>query len=237
MFCRFCGKEIPEGGVCDCQQSANAAVQSETVQPASVSETGGVNVNVSADDIKALFLTAVVKPCSIIEYALSNTRKIPQYIIGAIYAVLVFLLPVIELNVLFGEYSKSMPIGKAAFFILLTVVITRAIVALIPFGVSFGQKSFKDIFAAVCASTALPCILRLILTITLLIKWGPLIVFASIVNSCTALVLDYEIIKTTSGKKDAALWLFVLAELIAAIVIYILCKGVIADISKNLYRF
>ena len=239
MFCRYCGKEIPEGSVCDCQkqnleqaavegQEAEAGVQ----QGAQAANT--VNVSIDIGGLKDIFAVAVTRPVSVIDYALANAQKTPQFITGVIYLIIMFLLPVIEFNVLLGDYAKHFPVGKSAFLVLLAAVICRTVVAVLPFAASLGKKSIKDLFALVCAATALPCILRVILTVTLLIKWGPLIIIAAIIYGCICFVLDYEIIKTTTEKKNAALWIFVLAELLSGLVIYLICKGVVQDASNSL---
>jgi hypothetical protein len=250
MFCKFCGKEIPDGGQCDCRASAaNAAntapnpgfnldkdipVQAQpsmqpNVQPNAQPGAGGVSITIDTGRIMAGFKDLLSKvftqPVTLLQYAYNEAYEGSQYAFGILYVLLLFILPFLEFKVVLGKYSKDVHVAKISFFIMLTVLLCKLVIVLIPMIVQ--KQPFKKVLGLVCTATALNSVTRLALCLTIMLK---LIVPSFFIFSLGVMIstaMDYEVFNVTfSGHNNKKFWFFMLAQFIIYIIIYVLSYNV-----------
>ncbi|MCD8361527.1 MAG: hypothetical protein LUC98_00990 [Lachnospiraceae bacterium] len=145
MFCKYCGKQLAENELCDCPESVKER-----------STESGV-----AQKLGKLLSGMLRDPSKTLQDAHDDPDKIPQYIIGGIYFIAVFLF-VIKLFTGIG-----MDFGEAlgpAFLLGLVALVIKVVYALCCYLFS-GDRSQKiqDHIALLCAASVPDALCSLIL--------------------------------------------------------------------------
>lgn len=109
-FCKYCGKPIPEGGVCDCPQAVmsvrrQAMEQGQTapgqmeqqtaISPANQQAKPNIQMDGALEKLKEtgnLFLSFFTRPADTMQRALHTGDKIPQYLEAGLFAVVMFIM-------------------------------------------------------------------------------------------------------------------------------------------------
>lgn len=158
MFCKYCGKPLEEGEVCDCQMAAEESakeiqkVQSEGTQTNQFAEQAGQAVNQLVSGTKGLIkrlVPLVKRPVSELDELIKNNEKNLGIQMIAVHTAINTLIAIIEMIVLrvkLGEYAKymSIPYVKMVLIALFFTLIGDLIFAGILFLVT------KYIFKAEC---------------------------------------------------------------------------------------
>ncbi len=178
MFCKYCGKQLAENQLCDCPESVKErSTENQTSQQADAGQAAQQAAAAMQDSIQRAksaiqesgvaqklgkLLTGMLRnPFQTLQDAHDDPDKTPQYIIGGIYFIAVFLF-VIKLFTGIG-----MDFGEAlgpAFLLGLVALVIKVVYALCCYLFS-GDKSQKvqDHIALLCAASVPDALCSLIL--------------------------------------------------------------------------
>ena len=160
-FCRYCGKEIPDGASCDCAESK--AVQ----QPQNVQQAQSINQPNVVDDCLNDFLGLFINPIECIEEVFSRVNQMTGYIFLIINLLLVFIAS--SIFIFDVQYMD-----KNNFLCGIELAAGMGLIKLFMAGVSFITKdveaSFARVFGTFCTITIPSTVLMIVMIIPFIFK-------------------------------------------------------------------
>lgn len=241
-FCRYCGKPTQEGEVCTCQ--ANGQEESKLDHQTDLNVVNGNSqatnqqfikfdeklVKSTFSSIKDLGVSFLLKPVQTLELALVETNKLPQFLIGLIYAVVLLLCLTIKLSYFKISFGKILLITLA--FVLFKAIYAGALYI-------FAKKQnyqLKTLLGLFCLSS-LPE------TVAILVVFLLSFIFASSYTLLIILLIMPYVIAISSelitfqvilkNDKDKCYWAFIFSSLIVTLIqMMIIKQAIIATIQS-----
>ena len=236
-FCKYCGAEVPDGGVCGCAQ-AQAEAAGNAVQPAPAQEAQPAasavqtvpaavpGVNYFGEAFKQ-FATLFTKPTALVKDSIEG--KIPfesSVILGGLYAVVVWIMTMIV-----GFVEGAGPLS-ILWSLIATIVICGfrfGVAALLMLFGKNGGLTFKKSLSA-CMTTTMPATIFWFLYGTLGLIGAGTRNFLFIMTLMIALVFYAAIINAYVENKELAL-------LFTIIIVVVLMIGYLAMSGYNSFIF
>lgn len=160
-FCRYCGKEIPEGKNCDCTESKAAQQTQATQQTQSVHQA-----NIVSDCVDD-FLGLLINPIECIEKNLAKPNQITGYIFLVINLLILFI------GSSFSIFHNSY-IEKNQFLCGIELAASIGIIKLFMAFVSYVTKdvdtTFDRAFGTFCYTTIPTTVLMIVMVLVLIFQ-------------------------------------------------------------------
>lgn len=203
----FAPQGAPQGGV-NMQQPFNYAPPQQSF-----------DFNAFLNQVKG----AIIKPAATMEAQVVNENKdVYPFISAAIYGVLTLILPLIEANALSSGYGN---VGdgalKLGFFLLLDIVLCKFALGGLLTAFSGRKVNFIKAMRVVCVVSPLLVLARLVFGLSMLLKSGVLMTIMGAAFLFVSTGLIYKSFDISSDKKDRAFWAFIIFQLVAILVHYI----------------
>lgn len=230
-FCNYCGKPMPETGICECQENVtNQTQQSESTeggspivnQPVVKAEENAAMI--AFNEVKMLFMSFVKQPIATMESAYVEDNKRPQLLIGALYAIVLFLCIFIKAAKLGNAFGGS---------IMLTLVFCIVKVLYVTLIYLFNRKNnikFKSVLSLFCL-ISIPetiCILVIFLlsfvassAFTGLVIVGLMLFVSAIISNTIAAALVFK------DNKDKFYWSYMLINFIVIMIMSLFLRTVV----------
>lgn len=230
-FCKYCGKPMPETGICECENAANQTQQSEGAEGGApivnqpvVVQTGESPAMKALNDAKTLFISFMKQPIATLESAFIEENKLPQLLMGALYAIVLFLC------ILIRSAGVGNAFGGSIMLTLVFCIVKLLYVSLVYF---FNRKNgvkFKSVLSLFCL-ISIPetiCVLVFFLLsfiatsafMGLVIVGLMLFVSAIISNTIAAAIVFKE-------NKDKFFWFYMLINFIVIMLMAFFLKAVV----------
>lgn len=231
MFCKFCGKEIPNGGICECQEamSGNTVQQSEQVQ-----QTQQVRQSQQSqvlNDIKDLLLSCknillnfFRQPIDTVKQVYINNTNNEAYVIGGAFVVLAF----ITCMVLTRDFADYIEPAKIGFWFAMVLLVEKLLFGGMLY--VFTRKysvDFKRIIRIVCLTTIQlsVCLLLMILFSCMGVVTG--IVIVAIIFVLADILNGIIVIDAVFENKNVGYWIYVAITCVIITVGYIIVRNVV----------
>lgn len=223
MFCKFCGKEIPEGSVCDCRTNINANQQSQQQQIAQQAQM--------ANDIKGLLLASkevllsyFKKPLDTAKQVYLNTTGNETYVIGGIFFVLAFAMCVM----LTKDFSAYVQPSKIGLWVVIILLLEK--VGFSGMLYAFARRdgaSFKQIVKVVCLTTMQlsACILLVMLFNLMGVATG--LAIMAITYVLADVLTGIIVINAVIENKNVGYWVYVAITCVIIVVGYIVLRNAV----------
>lgn len=255
-FCRYCGKPLPESGICDCQQSVRAAEQIREAAPevktapapqAPQAETAQTQPNLQMDgaaekvkETGRLFLSFFTKPADTMKQALDAPDKIPQYLIAGIFAFVMFVAAALIARNSTIAYMLRMA-HKNAFSIAMVILIVFFLIRGIYAGAVFALArkynpsiqlpSVIGLFSITfCLDTAMLVLLMAASMVSLVELQIALLLFWGTGTMLTAYLAAWAVF---GGQTEKAYQITMVLHIILLIVLVFAARGIGVKIIKS----
>lgn len=239
-FCRYCGKPTQEGEVCACQSIGQEEKNLDQPEGNEVnSNSEAINQQFKFDDklvkstfssVKDLSVSFLLKPVQTLESALVENNKLPQFLIGLIYVIVLFLCLTIRLSYFKITFGKILLMTLA--FILFKAIYAGSLYI-------FAKKQnyqFKTLFGLFCLSSlpeTIAILLVFLLSYVFTSSYTLLIILLimTYVIALSSQLITFQVI--LKNDKDKCYWTFILSSFIVTLIEVIIIKqAIIAAIQS-----
>lgn len=231
MFCKFCGKEIPDGGICECQKTVNGNTVQQSQQVQQEQQVRPSQQSQVLNDVKELSLSCknillnfFKQPIDTVKQVYINNANNETYVIGGVFVVLAFITCMV-LTRDFADYIEPVKIGF--WFAIISIVEKLLFSGLL---YAFARKysvDFKQIMKIVCLTTIQlsVCLLLVILFSCMGVVTG--IVITAIIYVLADILNGLIVIDAVFENKNVGYWIYVAITGVIIIVGYIILRNVV----------
>lgn len=234
-FCKYCGKQLNEGTVCNCKEVSQGEHQGQNQRNNEESNPQVEMAKVHANEAKGIFINAIKRPYMAMENILEQNKHISGIIIGAVHLLLLLLGTAINIPLLgsFLDFGERL---KIAFYFMLAVALSLAIFAFA--GSLLGKKNHNDIkflsSLGVFGTATVPgsilfsaCFLMGLIspTVAILLLFG--VYLAWILVSIEAMNV------VAKGNKSINLWIVIGLHLVCIILLVLVGKNIVQKLLDD----
>lgn len=226
MFCKFCGKEIPEGSICNCRANAsetNSSIQTQQIEV----KNDWKNLLVSCKDV---MLNYFKKPLDTTKQIYSN-RGDETFVLGGVFLILVF----VAIKVMLGSFSSYIDSTKTGIYAVLIICAEKAMFSGLLYAFSKKNGSnFKHILKATCLTTVQlsACVLFIILFSLMGFATGIALMLLCYVMS--DILAGMIVVDTVFENKNIGYWVHMTITLVIVTVGYIILRNVVVTAVEDL---
>lgn len=210
-FCKYCGKEIPEGGQCGCNESQMTQKNNQDSQNKKTGAQSTI-INDCVNDI----LGIMVNPIGCIEDSIKKTNQTDGFLLFGINVFLVFIASAFTI---FSDNCDQKNIFLCGFELALVIGCLHLLLSGFIYIKKSVEASFSQVFGTYCLTT-IPCTMVVIVGAFLYLIKLP--VAWTITRYCWATssaVYGYLVFKALTKNCDSKNTLnFVIAQFIACVI-------------------
>lgn len=230
-FCKYCGKEI-NGGLCDCPQAAAEAAGQEqnNGNPAPGAQISGAQASEIVSDMKQLFIGMFTRPVQTIEEAALSANKLPQYLMAAVFTIVMMFYVNIGGGALKEFGIESGDLFRIGFMTALGMLAVRAVYAAAVFALAkkcnpqLTLQTALGVFSLMFLFDAAIAVVQLLLSVIHLYEVSiGLSLFWLVLGVITAFLAAW---KLTKENMEAAFQITMLLQLIFLIVLVFIVRGI-----------
>ena len=258
-FCKYCGKQLQDNEMCDCEGAVAARREAEQPTPEPVkqeqttasqtaeqaaaaaaqaaqalnkgfqSAMSAVQSSDAAMGAKDVLLRMIKKPISTLEEVYAEGNKGPQFLLGVFYILGLLLFPTTAF------LKTQLPsFGEAfatAFMFLILCLLLKLVHAAWAWAFS-KEKPFMNVLALFSAATLTESLGLLVLFILMLLGWSNyfLIMIFMLLQMFLAVTADWNATRVVFGtRKDKAYQMFLAITLILIVLAMLFLRSYISD--------